>query len=358
MQYESQIQNNERIRIESCGDNTEKIIDTRSITEYYCNKCNKCVKKVGYTAEYTHEQHINECWPQGIEGVDYIECRLCKFAGLKITIHVKKEHNMERSEYEEKYGLLKCSKSLEKIKIAAKNNGDWINRKKEVGEDLSEYKSKMGAAVSQSIMSNPDERLRRAELMGQLNKRDDARKRSSDTAKITSARIDIQEKRSKQLKNWRDENPEEFYNNCLSKMISNEFRMTHPEKTLQEILKIRIDYNFKWSQIIISKTFTPNKTLRKQIDFGDQNKKVYIEFDGIRHFKCLQSKEQFEKTQKMDLLLDEYIVLNKYTLIRISYDQYKNFKFNSICLDKLNEILNIPILGVHYIGDMYNKDIK
>jgi len=272
-------------------------------------------------------------------------------------MHIKKEHKIECSEYEKKYGPLKCSKTLEKIKAVAKNNGDWINRKKEAGEDLTEYKSKMGAAVSRSIMSNPGERARRAELMGHLNKRDDARERSSNAAKITSARIDIQEKRAMQLKNWRDENPEEFYNNCLSKMISNEFRMTHPEKTLQEILKIRIDYKFKWSQIIISKTFTPNKTLRKQVDFGDQNKKVYIEFDGIRHFKCLQLKEQFEKTQKMDLLLDEYITLNKYTLIRISYDQYKNFKFNSTCLSRLNEILNNPIPGVHYIGSEYNKEI-
>ncbi len=355
MQYESQIQNDEWICTESCGDNTEKVIDSRPVIQYYCNKCNKCVKKAGYNAEYTHEQHIRECWPNGIEGIDYVECRLCKFAGLKITIHVKKEHNIERSEYEEKYGPLKCSKSLEKIKTAAKNNGDWINRKKEEGEDLSEYKSKMGVAVSQSIMSNSEERARRAELMGQLNKRDDARERSSKAAKITSARPEILENRAKQLKNWRDENPEEFYENCLSKMISNEIKMTNPEKILQDFLKIRNDYQFKWSQIIISETFTPNKTLRKQIDFGDHNKKIYVEFDGIRHFKCVQSKDEFERTQKMDVLLNEYIELNNCTLIRISYDQYKNLKFKPECLERLNEILDNPVPGVHYIGTAYNK---
>jgi hypothetical protein len=133
--------------------------------------------------------------------------------------------------------------------------------------------------------------------------------------------------------------------------------MTHPEKSLQEILKKYNDYNFKWSQIIISETFIPNKTLRKQIDFGDHNKKIYIEFDGIRHFKCVQSKDEFERTQKMDLLLNEYIVLNNFTLIRISYDQYKNFKFNLACLIRLNEILSNPASGVHYIGDAYNKGI-
>ena len=153
MQYESQIQDNERICTESCGDNTEKIVDSRPIIQYYCNKCSKCVKKAGYTAEYTHEQHIKDCWPNGIENVDYVECKLCKFAGLKITMHVKKEHNIDRIEYEKKYGSLKCSKSLEKIKVAGKNNGDWINRKKEAGEDLSEYKSKMGTDADVCVVS-------------------------------------------------------------------------------------------------------------------------------------------------------------------------------------------------------------
>ena len=96
MQYESQIQDNEWICTESCGDNTKKIIDSRPIIQYFCNKCGKCVKKAGYTAEYTHEQHIKDCWPNGVENVDYVECKLCKFAGLKITMHVKKEHNIGR----------------------------------------------------------------------------------------------------------------------------------------------------------------------------------------------------------------------------------------------------------------------
>lgn len=264
---------------------------------------------------------------------------------------------MERSEYEEKYGLLKCSKSLEKIKIAAKNNGDWINRKKEVGEDLSEYKSKMGAAVSQSIMSNPDERLRRAGLMGQLNKRDSARKRSSDTAKITSARPEILENRAKQLKNWRDENPEEFYDICFLKMINAPVNHTKPEKILYDLLP----KNFTYGQIIKSDKFKKiNKSGRKQLDFGNEEKTIYIEFDGHHHFmvKFNETEETLKLIQEKDRIVNEIINERKLTLIRISYDQFSYKKkgyFKSECLERLNEILDNPIHGVHYIGTAYNK---
>jgi hypothetical protein len=42
-----------------------------------------------------------------------------------------------------------------KYEAVAQDNGNWIEKAKARGEDLTEYKQKMGEAVRESIMSNP-----------------------------------------------------------------------------------------------------------------------------------------------------------------------------------------------------------
>lgn len=287
-----------------------------------------------------------------------MECRLCKFAALKITQHVRTKHNITKEEYETNHGPVKCTSTLEAYSRVNKHNGDWINRKKEQGVDLTDYVKKMGVAVSRSIMSNPDERARRAANMISINKTDEARQKSSITAKTTSARPEIIEKRTMVLRKWRNENWETFYEKCIKKLNFSEYRMSNPEICLRNVLSQVDGYNFTWSQLVKSDTFD-NKSKRKQVDFGDKKLRVYVEFDGIHHFKCFKIREDFEKGRRNDIALDEHVEKHGWTLIRISYDQYDpkcELSFKKTCLQRLHHILQNPTPGVHRIGDAYNQE--
>ena len=60
-------------------------------------------------------------------------------------------------------------------------------------------------------MKSDSAREARRQNLSRLNKTQGFRERSSDTAKKTSSRKDIKDKRSEQLATWRENNPEEFY---------------------------------------------------------------------------------------------------------------------------------------------------
>ena len=68
-------------------------------------------------------------------------------------------------------------------------------------------------------------------------------------------------------------------------------------------------------------------------DFIIEDKKIWIEYDGIQHFEPVDfagkgeewASEQFEKNKKHDNIKDEYAKENKWKLIRIPY-----WKFNDI----------------------------
>ena len=100
------------------------------------------------------------------------------------------------------------------------------------------------------------------------------------------------------------------------------------------------------------------KTNRKQIDICDKTKSFYIEFDGPTHFKPIYGIETFENTKKRDLLTEDFILKNNKTLIRISFDQFKDQRknggfFKEDCLKKLYYILDSKLKGIYKIGDKY-----
>lgn len=358
VQYESQVQDNIRSRVVASGNHSQGTInrDNRPNISYFCNRCKKCVKEQGYTAGYTHEQHIADCWPDGVEGTDYIECKLCKFAALKITQHVKIKHNLSKEEYEVSHGPVKCTATTQNYSRSGSQNGDWIKRKKEAGEDLSGYIAKMGAAVSRSIMSNSEERTRRADVMAGLNRTPEARERSSRAAKITSARSEIQEQRATALANWRKNNFEEFYETCFKAMLNSPIKVSKPERVLREFLPPGFSYGY----IVKSERLRHiNKSCRKQVDFADPDRNIYIEMDGHHHFmvKFNETLDSLELIKEKDRILDRLIVERGGTLIRISYDQF-SYKggghFTEPCLRRLYDILQDPQPGVHCIGDAYN----
>jgi len=287
------------------------------------------------------------------DGVDFVVCKLCGWHALQLTSHLRGVHNRDSKKYNKQYGPVICENSKQNHCSAAKDAGNWLAKAKKRGDDLSEYKVKMSKAVSEAIMSNPEDRKRRAQVMSNVNRSDVMRKKASETAKRTSARKDVQENRAAQLKKWRDNNPEDFYNKCIAKMISS--WQSKPEIELFTKISIRSDYCFKRNQRVKSKTFI-SKTKIKQIDFADRKKRVYVEFDGILHF-VEQRINQLKLIQQKDRLLDEHIIKHQWMLIRVSYDQFSyrksDYGFNKDCLDKVFSILDNPTPGVHYIGKAY-----
>lgn len=287
----------------------------------------------------------------GLETGALVKCALCEEVGASLAIHVRKVHNLDKKEYVKIHGPLLASASKEKYAKASEYNSNWIERAKERGEDLTEYWKKVSNGVRTAIMNSPEERQRRSKLLGSLNKTAAFRKKSSDTAKITSARKDIQERRSLQLKNWRDNNKQKFVL-AASKLFSIK-KKTKPEVAIDKWLIENYDGVFKYSQFFYSKTFNTISS-KKQVDFLSCDRSIIIEVDGPLHFK--ESFDQLQKTREKDIALSRYSIVNKKCLIRISFDCWSQStgNFSQSTLDKVKQIIDNPTIGVHFVGKSWN----
>ena len=224
---------------------------------------------------------------------------------------------------------------------------------------MSYYWEKVGKGVSESILSNNVEISRRSKQMLELNeiiwKDPEYRTKMSEIAKKTSSRPEVIKKRSVQLKKWRTENPEDFFNKCTKKM-HNSWR-SKPEAMLFDFLLKQNGFNFKRNQFVKSNIFNW-KSQRKQIDVADKGKRIYVEFDGVFHFKPIFGDDKLAEIKGRDSLLEIYIKSHNWTLIRISYDQF-NYKqggyFAKDCLDKLVKILVDSNRGIFKIGQCYEQ---
>lgn len=294
---------------------------------------------------------------KSIENVDFVKCKLCSHKGLALYTHVKK-HNLTIEEYEETFGPGCCKNSL--ISISLRNSitqgkSNYRNKLKKEGktEELKEFNKKVAVNVSETILSNEQERKRRSELLGSLNKTEQFRKKASETAIKTSARKDTQLKRSQQLKKWRDENPEEFYEKCLFQM--HKFKSL-PEGKLFLICENLIP-NLKRNQYIKRKIFS-TLTNKKQIDCLDIKQKIIIEFDGELHFFKKFEKQNFENTQKHDNELNS--LCDEFCIIRVGYDQFSyrksDYGFKKECLDCLEFLIKQNKKGLYKLGEAYGKD--
>lgn len=292
-----------------------------------------------------------------------ILCRMCNEPLHQILPHLRQVHQLTREQYLEQYPDAELlSESFSRMAVErGKKNGNWISRANEAGEDLTEYKKKMGSALSNSIMSNKKERARRSSLMKDMWTEPDKKiifiETARRTAIKTSARKDIQEARAERLRAWRIMNPSTFYEKCTKVMHSKWSSV--PEKKLRDFCQ-GLNPNFLWNQQIKSKEhFNVNKTNSKQIDLIDKTAKIIIELDGPHHFKPIHGQENLLKNKKKDLELNQYCVDNNYILIRVSYSEYlykpsvKNF--NQACLSKIKEILQNNIPGVYKIGKEYGE---
>lgn len=298
------------------------------------------------------KKHQERCdTTNGIEGHDFVRCKLCNLASKSITAHVKREHNVSKNEYIEKYGSIKCTSSTENYSSANKVNSQWIERAKAEGRDLTEYKEKMAKAVSAAIISNPVERARRAKQLSDLNKTTKARKRSSETAKITSRRRDVVEQRTLNLANWRAKNPLEFYEKCTSAAHRAGYSTSVPEITLYNIVYgLFPDAGFEHSTLYNSEALI-NKSGRAQLDIISRNLKVAVEFDGIFHFKQIFKLEQYQRQIERDRNINDVLPNEGWCLIRVSYECWDGSRFKGQTVGQLYDIISDAQSGVHFIGE-------
>lgn len=264
-------------------------------------------------------------------------------------------HRVTQVEYAQQFSgaSITCEISQTKFKARAKN-WDWINRANERGTDLSEYKKKMGLAVSSAIMASSTERARRAALMGELNKRPDSHKHVSETAKRTSARPEILARRSAALAAWRKRDPDAFYEKCVSKILS--YRVSKPEKWVRDFVQREFpEYEFKGNQRLMSREYFHLTTSQKrQIDVMSKSHKVIVEVDGYLHFNNVPKWNQLEKIQAKDAELNFAAPKMGYTLVRISLDQWNaRGELSDASRLKLMQTLSSPDSGLHLIGELY-----
>lgn len=356
-----------------------KEFTTRNIFNY-CYKCTPKSEKLfickycksEFTKQITFEKCQYECenkYKNLIENEDYIICKICNYHGQSLGGHIKKHHNISIKNYEKQYSCsVICNKSSNKYSSQNGINGNYVNKSKEKGIDLTEYWKKVSDGVRGAILSNPDERQRRSEAMIKLNDKQQIdsnfQKIVSNTAKLTSARPDIIIARSEKLRKWREENPEDFHTKCISKMIGS--FQSKPEKMLFEFVSSLENFIFKRNQFIKSENFS-NMSKRRQIDMIDKDNRIYLEFDGIFHFKPKIGDDVLLYNKIKDMEVQNHIINNNWTLIRISYDQFKystkmvnkikqdNSYFKQEALDKLVEILNSKVPGVYKIGEAYGQ---
>lgn len=123
---------------------------------------------------------------------------------------------------------------------------------------------------------------------------------------------------------------------------------------LYELVKNHENYVFKRHRKVRSESFAPYK--QRDIDIGDADKKIYIEYDGPLHFKETALK-QLKTTQFKDELFNNHVIKQNWILIRISYDQFSyrkyDYGFKKECIDRIFYILNNPIPGIYFIGSAY-----
>lgn len=336
-------------------------------TIYACNYCRKefTVLKFFQNCQKKCEEKYNNL----ILGKDYVICKLCNFYSKSLGVHVTKVHKISHKEYRKNYGTLICTVASENYKESIKERENWLVKAKEEGKDLTEYYSKISKGVKQAIMSDPIERKRRSDLMTKLNNKQQSdpnfQKIVSETAKNTSARKDIQEQRAERLKNWRDKNPDKFYNKCVKKMIT--AFQSKPEKHLYKYASSLEGFDFKKNQFVHSELIS-NKSSKKQLDMGDKKKRIYIEFDGVLHFLPKHGIDRLKEAKQKDYEIDSHILKHNWTLIRVSYDQFidKTKIVNKIkqdasyfkpeCLDKIQEILKNNNPGIYKIGEAYQTN--
>ena len=281
-------------------------------------------------------------------GIDYVVCGICGLKSEFLGRHYK-IHNISCEEYREKFGELICDNKRKFLSKKMKERETWPKEK------LENLKKRQREAFRASLTEK--ERKRRSEMLAALNKTDLFRKKASDTAKITSSRRDIIEKRTENLRRWRQRNPEWMKDNQGLKSFK-----SIPERkllvSLNEILDGDVIVSNKY---LYSDDFSFNLSNSKQIDMFLKDSDLLIEFDGPLHFKS--EFPAYLEIRKKDEKLDEFILKSKYSLIRVDFTNWtytKNQKDGFFSTESLELIKKILLKHkpqtVYKIGENYGEN--
>lgn len=295
----------------------------------------------------------------GIEGIDYLKCKICKFNFRELKAHYNRFHPLETSPIE------KSEITFKKRSKAQKGKENWVSKYKKENSLLYEEKiSKMKLKVSEVILKNEAERKRRSESLSNLWKNPKFRQNNiisaSKTAELTSQRPEILKQRSDRLEKWRNENPDLFFKKCIVSLCQNSsFKSKGEELLFNWIKKEFSNLDFKRNQFEYNENFT-TKTKKRQIDIKSKKLNMLIEFDGSIHFKNNSKKVFLQKIKNKD---DEFnlSLKEKFLIVRISYDvlNYKKTYIKDEYLDQLKEIIKTQInekkTGLILIGKKYAK---
>ncbi len=288
-----------------------------------------------------------------------LKCSLCDYFGKVISAHVVTKHSISVLDYMNNYGPVVCDETVNRYSNQNKFNGDWIKRKYEEGYDLTEYFKNSGISQSKSIMSNPKERKRRSDLRSKTNRTKHMRDVASTAAKKTSQRKDIQENRAKVLKNWRDNNPNEFKEKCWMPLVLCKKKCVNKSKTETVLFDLLDDGTFVKNYVIFDENiFYMNRSGTKEVDLFSKHNNVIIEFDGPIHFKPIFGEDRLIQSKKVDRALEEYCIRFGIILIRIDYTKYKwrrgeNSHFSDGVVETIKEIIKTQVVGNYFIGENY-----
>lgn len=294
--------------------------------------------------------HVDDCLSKHIEGVDYVQCRLCMFAAFSLKKHLTLMHGLTNAVYvEQTGGSTLASKSKERL--------DWVSRLSP--DERTEYLQRVGQAVTDAIMADLDERKRRSEVakcsIGAWARSDEGRRRSSDVAKVTSVRPDVVAARSAQLAAWREREPERFYDECVAKMIR--VRSSHAEKNAAVwLIETFPELGFKWNQQLRGDCFMTNVTRRRQIDVMSKSAHIIVEIDGLCHFKAMFVGRDLVTVRSKDDELNAGAVALGFTVIRVSYDQFdKRNHLTDSAKARITAAIAVGGPVLHLIGDAYEQ---
>lgn len=239
---------------------------------------------------------------------------------------------------------------------------NWVAQMKQEGNEtgLQAKIDAMAKKVSASVMANEEERQRRSKFLGELNKTEKFRKKAAETAIKTSSRIDILLARSERLRQWREENPQAFYEKCTSQMVK--MQSSKPEKALAAWVRMTFaEHEFRSSQKMYSQKFT-TASKQRQIDIFSKLIGIAIEFDGRIHFVNIPSWNQLEAVQARDAEVNR-ILSKEFLLIRVSYDQWNSRRgFTESCLNQIKQEISqhliAPTPRLVYIGWAYHQEVE
>jgi hypothetical protein len=267
--------------------------------------------------------------------------------------------NFKTGEWSARCGLAFKTKKL--VKLHQPNCQDCRNlawKTEEVDGKLIvvEHKARCGLLLDtyRSLVSHQREctqceSIKRANIKSKnlkTNQSDGHRVASSKTARLTSARPEIQAARAENLRKWREANPEAFAK-CV------EAAMRSPKRSKMETW-LRLQLGWDMARIRCKKT-----KIQKQVDLVKG--KVWIEVDGFYHFlenPHVGRKQTLQDVQQRDLLLkNEAIRRGDITLLRLGMECFAS-STGAMKLEwyqLLQDMLASPIPGVWCFGKLYES---